>query len=684
MKQLSTALSALTLICGLGVVATTSAAAASQFQVLYAFPTGSGTTCTTAADHCSLDTALGLISDYDTVTIHLAGTDPSQTYSSSSGYVLDSSGVNLHLVSDGTGASAATFDGSSMTTPILTISGKDVVTISNVIFQNANLTGNGGAISLGDNSDGGSLTVTDSVFRYNYASGNGGAIDVADDFGSGNLTIQNSIFTHNTAGVNGGAIDIGDFGGRGNISVSGSTFTNNSTTTGNGGAIDMADGEDMPSTNGSIPLKGATTAVLDSTVFSNNIANDCGGALSSANGGYANLTLTNSTVTNNTSQRGVGGAIDAGDGTGSVSTLNIDATTFAGNNGGDYGGAISNGEDFATSAVADISHSSFLNNAATGSGTSGGHEGGAISNGTYGGNGILRISYTTFAGNGQVLGVSANDLGGAIFNGSLGITSLWRSTVTTTSEVANVLYTRGSFYLAGNILALTNSDSCQVHDGTFPGSGTFISGGYNVSQTAASGCVHPSTRDRIKANVGLGPLVTNGTHPSYYTVTAASPAFQLIPGNAVFNDNGVQTSLCGMMDQTLGQVPAGDRCNSGSVDGAVANPFALGAGTTVSQFALDSSALTPSLKRQISVIADVIIALRPHSYMCVGYTDSVGTTAHNVELSKLRASAVQGYLKHVLLIKGARGIQVLAYGAGVNGAAPNSASSRAVLIRMIA
>ncbi len=684
MKLLAKLLSALSLMLGVGIVATTTpTAGASQLQVLYAFPTGSGTICTTVADHCSLDTAFGLISSYDTVTIHLAETDPSQRYSSSAGYVLDSPGVHLNLVSDGTGASSATFDGSAMATSILTISNNDVVNISHVIFQNATLSGDGGAITLGDDSDGGSLTVSDSVFRNNSVTGNGGAIDVGDHLGSGNLTVLNSVFTNNNAYVNGGAIDIGDWGGRGNLTISGSTFTNNVTGTGNGGAIDMADGEDVNLSGSDIPLKGSTTAAIDTTVFRNNTANDCGGAISSANGGYANLTLTGSTVSGNTSQRGVGGAIDSGDGQGSVSSLNIDRTTFVGNNGGDYGGAISNGEDFATSAQANISRSTFFNNAATGSGSHGGHEGGAISNGTYGGNGILKISYSTFAGNGQVSGVSANDLGGAIFNGSLGTASLWRSTVTTTREVANVLYTRGSFYLAGDILALTNSDSCHVHDGTFPGSATFISGGYNVSTTVASGCVNPSTRDRIKANVGLGPLVTNGTQPSYYKVNATSPAFQLIPGNAFFNNNGTQISLCGAMDQSLGQVPAGDRCSSGSVDTSVANSFALGTGSTISQFALDSSTLTSSLKAQIATIANTMIALRHHSYVCVGYTDSVGTTTHNVALSKSRASAVQGYLKHLLSMKGYSSIQVLAYGAGVNAMAPNSASSRSVIIRMI-
>jgi len=246
-----------------------------------------------------------------------------------------------------------------------------------------------------------------------------------------------------------------------------------------------------------------------------------------------------------------------------------------------------------------------------------------------------------------------------------------------------VLYTRGSFYLAGNILALTNSDSCHVHDGTFSGSATFVSGGYNLSQTTASGCINPSTRDRIQANVSLGAFTVVGAAPAYYKVKATSPAFQLIPANAVFNNNGTQTSLCGAMDEALGQVPAGDRCNAGSVDGVVGSSFTLGSGSIVSQFALGSSNLTPALQRQISSIANSIIALRLHSYICVGYTDSVGTTAHNVALSNARANVVQSYLKRLLAAKGHSAIQVFAYGAGVNSAAPTSPSSREVIIRLV-
>ena len=674
MSRISSFVSALLLATSLSLV-TASSSGASQFEVFYAFPTGSGTTCTTIVDHCSLETALGLINSYDTVTIHLAETDSSVPYSYSAGYLLDSSGVNLTLVSDGSGTSRAVFDGSGMTTSILTIPNQDNVTITGVDFKNGNAV-NGGAISIGDYSDGGNLTVVNSTFTNNAASGNGGAIDAADRWGSASLSIVNSTFTNNIAGVNGGAIDIGDFSGRGSLSLVGSHFTNNSTTLGNGGAIDAADGEDNYA-------PGSAEVTIASTVFTSNVANDCGGAITSANGGLGTLDISNSLLTNNTSQRGTGGAISAGDGSGSISTLNVDTSIFAGNNSGDFGGAIANGDNFATSARATIMRSGFAGNVASGSGAHGGHEGGAISNGTYGGHGVLNVSYSTFEDDGQVNGVSAEDLGGEIFNGSLGTAALWRSTVVATSAVANALYTRGSFWLAGNILALTNSDACHVSDGTYPGSATFISGGYNVTQDPATSCVHPSTRDRVHVLLRLSRLASPGELPDFFQPQVVSPAFQLIPANATFLNNAVSTSLCGTSDQVLNQVASGERCNAGSIDSVTFGRTSLGSGPTISQFARGSAVLTSKLRTQISVIAKSIVQHSVHAYVCVGYTDILGGANLNASLSFARARAVQQYLHQLLVARGRGAVQIFAYGAGVNPTAPHSASSRKVVVSLL-
>jgi predicted outer membrane repeat protein len=680
MRRFGSVFSTLIVLVGSAIVAAPSVGA-SQSATFYAYPTGSGTTCTTAADHCSLDYVLSeLIDNYDSVTVHLAETNPANTYNYSSGYLVNSPGAHLNLISDGVGANAAVFDGTGMSTSILTINGKNAVTISGVIFQNGHAE-NGGAIALGVQSDGGSLTVINSTFHNNSANTNGGAIDAADYVGSGTINIINSTFSNNSAGVNGGAIDIGDWGGRGSLSISGSTFSHNSTTSGNGGAIDAADGEAGGGFD--IPLIGSASVQISSSSFTSNTADDCGGAISTANGGFATLSITNSVIENNSSTRGTGGAIDAGDGTGSVSVLTVSDTTFAANYGGDYGGAVSNGEDFATSALATITRSAFVANSATGLGLNGGHEGGAISNGTYGGNGVLDVSYSTFAGNGQVAGTSSNDLGGAIFNGSLGTASLWRSTVTTTSAVANVLYTRGPFWLAGNVLALTNADSCHVHDGTFPTSANFFNGGYNITSDASNSCIHGSPRDRFNVTPHLSTLRTLGQLVVSYVPQVVSPAYKFIPANATFLNNGVKTLLCGGVDQAQGQVAAGERCNSGSVDTVSFGRSVTGTGVAIGRFALNSAVLTPSLKKQIAAAATAIIGQSARGYICIGYTDESGGVAHNAVLSVRRAQAVQHYLQHLLSIRGHGQIQVLAYGAGINQDAPTSPASRKVEVRIL-
>jgi hypothetical protein len=65
MSRISSLFSAFVLVVSVSLVSALTSGA-SQFEEFYAFPTGSGTTCTTLADHCSLETAPGLINSNDT------------------------------------------------------------------------------------------------------------------------------------------------------------------------------------------------------------------------------------------------------------------------------------------------------------------------------------------------------------------------------------------------------------------------------------------------------------------------------------------------------------------------------------------------------------------------------------------------------------------------------------------
>ena len=169
-----------------------------------------------------------------------------------------------------TGVNGAGFDGTGVTTSILTASGATspgTFTISNLIFKNANTSGNGGAIALaspygltldGDTftnntaADGGavylngpqSVTITNSTFSGNIAhslfnNGGGGAVYISTGFPS----IENATLTGNTFSSNsvrgGGATELAVGGavgiyngasGTGSVAQSGNTFTGNSIT----------------------------------------------------------------------------------------------------------------------------------------------------------------------------------------------------------------------------------------------------------------------------------------------------------------------------------------------------------------------------------------------------------------------------------------------------------------------
>jgi len=178
----------------------------------------------------------------------------------------------------------------------------------------------------------------------------------------GDLTLQNMIVTKGKTIFSGGAVD--NFSGT--VTVNSSTFSNNSA--GEGGAISSFNG---------------TVTISDST-FSGNSAG-FGGAIN--NSGSSTAIINTSTFSNNTATNSGGTILNTG-----TSTTTISASTFSGNSAPN-GGAIFNFND-----ILIVSNSTFSGNSAT-------SKGGAIFNGK-----TATITNSTFVGN------SASLSGGAIFN----------------------------------------------------------------------------------------------------------------------------------------------------------------------------------------------------------------------------------------------------------------------------
>lgn len=193
------------------------------------------------------------------------------------------------------------------------------------------------------------------------------------------------------------------------LTISALTLTGGLIVNGNGGAINVEDGEtvnlsDCVITNnvadnagssgngGAIDTRLITTLTITNCTFSNNTADFGAGAIRLLNGGTA--TISNSTFSGNNCLGCGGGAINS-----TSATLNLRNSTFSGNQGNGGGGAINTGGG----GTANLSNVTITNNAIT-SGNGGGI---AVVSGT------ANIKNTVIAGNTDN-GGEANDCSGTI------------------------------------------------------------------------------------------------------------------------------------------------------------------------------------------------------------------------------------------------------------------------------
>jgi predicted outer membrane repeat protein len=561
-------------------------------DTFYAYPSGTGTDCTSntfTISDCDLTMALiaATESSADTVMVYLETTgtanefineapiayltsnaqviiEPSPTLSGNS--VIDGSGSmsgngiftingtstgsvtinNVTLQNGDNGGLGSTYGGA------LTVQGYFDVTVNDCQFNDNESLGSGGAISFEQTTDGATLTVMDSSFTGNTAQGgNGGAID-SGDVGSATLNVSDSTFTDNAADQgNGGAIDSGDEGGTGSVTVTDSTFTDNEanadeivsnglsnldlTNLGDGGALDVGDqggtgtlsitdgtlqgnqaynnggaideGDYGGSVTGTVTnvdlldnASGADGGAIDSgdsengvaastgnltvtnSTLNDNVAYNAGGAIDSGDGGdilngsttpdVSTLGITDSTLNFNTSTTGAGGAIDSGDGDYTDDVLTISGSTFDGDLGGDYGGAIANADDYGMgNAMIDTSAFSLDNS------TGNGQAGGAVSNATYNGLGELQIIGSTFDQDG-----SDNTVGGAIVNDMGGVSDDGILIVTESVFDANVASSGGAIANAYQANGGTDQGTAGVIYSTFEDNtasdGGAVSNGY--------------------------------------------------------------------------------------------------------------------------------------------------------------------------------------------------------------
>ena len=249
-----------------------------DFAILYAYAAGTNSTDPT----CPLDTAAspdpttecGLQDALNVAAGNVAIylEDTSTSYTGQNGSLYFSNGGGAHLV--------ITTDPNVSGRAVLDGqgSGGSILTLSgsdsvaiNKLKFQNGFAANGGAINSTTSS---LVSVANSVFENNVATGDGGAIDTADGR-IGTLVVANSTFSGNVGSM-GTAIDNGGNQGFGTLTVSGSTFLNNSGSY--GGAITNANG-------------GSGDVTIVNSTFSMNTATENGWGGAIVNGYYASGTM---------------------------------------------------------------------------------------------------------------------------------------------------------------------------------------------------------------------------------------------------------------------------------------------------------------------------------------------------------------------------------------------------------
>jgi len=254
-----------------------------------------------------------------------------------------------------------------------------------------------------------------------------------------------------------------------------------------------------------------------------------------------------------------GGGIHNGNG----GTLTVTGSTFTGNQAGDGGGAIDNG-DFGGGGTVTVSDSTFSGNSA--------HDGGAIDNADHSGTGALTVSDSTFSGN------SARD-GGAIDN--------------------------GDFYGSGTV-----SVAADIFDGSCDqAGGSWADAGYNAGTDGS--CENGGTADSAALTAAeLGPLAGNGGPTQTVLPLAGNPALGIVPVSTSVMLDGASVALCPVTDQRGVASPAGLACNAGAVQGPAglyAAPAAVGAGDCSS--AADACLLATALAE--AAAGDTVYLVQP-------------------------------------------------------------------------
>jgi len=378
------------------------------------------------------------------------------------------------------------------------------------------------------------ITLTGEIAITNGVQINGPGSSLLSVSGAGTASTTNRIFNINVAAT------------PATVSVSGLTLTGGKLSSGNGGAILMADevlnASDVTFSNnfaagvgGAIASTGTANITLTNSKMTGNSATGNGGAISMATSAANSLTLTNSIFSNNSSS--ASGGVLIGNNT---ITLNVMGSTFSNNT------AVTNGGVFYMGVgTVDIKASTFTGNKATGASGAG-----AVINISQGS--TYTISDSTFTGN--MSGGSGGVVTAAATGAPISLT-ISNSKLNNNSSVTNGGAINMTITVAGSLLDIKTS--------TFNGNSGASGGALFV--TAATTTITESTLSNNSATAGGGAIDTGTT--AQVTFTNSTVSGNKAAGTA--GGGGVRIGGAGALTLNLTTITNNSATNAAAKGGGV-------------------------------------------------------------------------------------------------------------------
>jgi outer membrane protein OmpA-like peptidoglycan-associated protein len=236
--------------------------------------------------------------------------------------------------------------------------------------------------------------------------------------------------------------------------------------------------------------------------------------------------------------------------------------------------------------------------------------------------------------------------------------------------------------ISAGALSATSAGTCTVTVTKAGDAGYYSTSSPATTVTFAMAPQAPLTLASTHGIVGTKLTLTSsggsGTGVLSYAVTNAGTASCSISGGTGLN--AVTAGTCTVTVTKAGDANFGSTSSAATTVTIIAKiaPKPPTATITIGGFANNSSALTPTLKQQITALAKLSASKNYRVARLSGYASSTGAPSLNLLLSHRRADQVAAYLRTQLAVLHVTGVSITANGLGI-GTNPAEAANRIVV-----